>query len=159
MGDKSRWSKSHQKNIERQKGERLKGLVRNPTVFVLGIFFTLLFNQWLVPLLPGPRAGVTVMSTQISAGNAAGCTAYSVTLVTDEAVDSTYFKIALPQNIKVMRMGVPIEKVFSGTTGDRVKADVYVVGKDSNGDCYLSQVALANDETVTSDCRFECYDG
>jgi hypothetical protein len=51
------WTSKRQQELQEQRKKRLNTFLWSPIFFVAGIVFTLVFTQWFVPLLPGPRTG------------------------------------------------------------------------------------------------------
>ncbi len=144
----SSWTKSHQRKIESEKSARLKRLLWTPLTFLAGVTFTLVLNQWVVPLLPGPHAEVLVRGIRVIRGSFAGCTGYTFILSTDEAVNSAYIKIVFPQNIKGLKVGYPSEGVFSKS--EWMQTQVWDMGRNSGGECDVIQAAVNINEGVSS---------
>jgi hypothetical protein len=77
------------------------------------VVLTVVFNQWLAPILSGPRAHMEVGGLRSTRANTAGCTFYTFIVATDEPLDYAYAKIAFPQNIKGLKVGFPADAIAS----------------------------------------------
>jgi hypothetical protein len=142
------WSIKHQKELKVQKAARVKRYVVSPLSFLAGCVFTLLSNQWLAPLLPGPQAGVSLTGLRATSGNASGCTAYNFTLFTDESIESTYLKIALPQNIKSIKVGLPAGALVGQSIS--VSMPVWELGRGAGGECEIVGSTVNIDQSVSA---------
>lgn len=137
----SNWSSSHQRQIRADNQRRRDRFLWAPLTFILGWACSLVFNQWVAPLLPGPRAEVVVRGLR-EAGNAAGCTSYIVTLVTDQEIDSAYVRISFPQNIKDAQVG------FSAQT-QIMSLQAWETGRNPGGECAIIRSAVNINEGVS----------
>jgi hypothetical protein len=118
--------------------------------FCAGVIATPLFNQWVAPLLPGPRANLLVQGDAIKSGNPAGCTIYMVTLDTDESLDSAYLKLAFPQNVRSLKVGFPSEGITGDEKSMQMQMQMWEVGRGPSGECEIIQAAVNIDTGLTS---------
>jgi len=116
--------------------------------FVVGTVFGLFIQQWFIGLLPGPHAGANLSGLRVTAGNAAGCTAYMFSFNTDEPVEYFYAKLQFPTTINNYKVGFPSE-AETGTAG-RVSMQAWEFGRDAVGRCVVVQAAVSNEVDVQS---------
>src|SRR6202046_1140518 len=139
----------HQRKVLTERDKTRKAYLRSAVTFVAGVMFTCVFNQWIVPLLPGPVAGVELKGMR---GNQplsyAGCTFYMFTLTADDPLESTYIKIAFPQNIRASKVGFPGEWV-SGQS-DSKSLQFWEAGRNSGCECDVIQSAVNLNEGISA---------
>jgi len=139
----------HEKKVQTERDSARRAYVRSVISFVAGVMFTCVFNQWIVPYLPGPLARVELKGMR---GNQplsyAGCTFYTFTLTTDEPLESTYMKIAFPQDIRGSKVGFPGEWVLGES--DSRSLQFYEAGRNSGGECDVIQSAVNLNEGISS---------
>jgi hypothetical protein len=142
------WSQSQQRRLQADRKARRDKYIWGPFFFVLGWFASLIFNQWITPLLPGPRADVILGGLSVTSGNASGCTVYTAELFSDEEIDAAYVKIAFPQNIKGAQVGYSGQGVSA--VAQELNMQAWEVGRNPGGECALVQAAVNINEGVSS---------
>jgi hypothetical protein len=142
------WSSSHERQLQAQKRARRDKFVWGPIGFFIGWLFSLFFNQWIVPLLPGPQAEVFLSGLSPATGNAAGCILYTVRLSSSEDIDSAYVKIAFPQNVKDTQVGYGAQAVLAES--QEIGMQFWEAGRSPGGECAIVQAAVNINEGVSS---------
>jgi hypothetical protein len=139
----------HEKKIQTEIKTTRRAYSKTVITFAAGVLLTCAFNQWAVPLLPGPQAKVELHGMR---GNQplsyAGCTFYMFTLITDQSLESTYLKFAFPQNIRGARVGFPAEWV-SGEADSKL-AQFWEAGRNSGGECDVIQSGVNLNEGIST---------
>jgi len=141
------WSSSHQRQIQAEKLTRRKDrYLWGPCGFVLGWLASLIFNQSIAPLLPGPRARLDLTQAVIHAGNATGCTSYAFKLMPGGDLDSSYIRIAFPGNIKDVQIGFPLQAI---TSESDFGLQAWDIGRNPGGECAIHGQAVDIQEGIT----------
>lgn len=156
---------NHERRVQAEKRARRGKYIWTPVGLLIGILVTLLLNQWIGPLLPGPSALVTIDE---STDKSTGCTTYGIDFQPDEEIDSAYVRIAFPRNIKASQFGYFAERVV-GQPGAEVRnlrpgglvldegvgpvtenEQMWDTGREPGGECTLFHTAVDITEGVST---------
>jgi hypothetical protein len=149
------WTTKHQQDLKARKRERIDRLVKAPAWFLAGVILTLLFQNWFVHVLPGPRPTVTVKGSRSIHGDGQGCILYSINLQAFDPIDYTYLKIAFPGNIQDSQVGIPNEVVAPGGLGFRI--DIEGAYRDLRGACAIRLIGVNKDAGILSSTTMNVF--
>lgn len=145
-----------QKRMQAEKRARINRYVWGSASFVIVTLVTLFSYQWVVPLLPGPRAEVTIdEQSDTHHSDSSHCTTYEIDFQPDEEIDSAYLRIVFPRNIKGAQFGYGAERVVGQPGVERRSlrpggllmnegvgpvtedSQAWETGRDSGGECAI----------------------